>query len=98
MGRSKISHLIKSGKSDHRHAFIDDPRVRLFVNFDDSQGFVLIVIKSIQRIGYSVKSATLNHLFRIGRDHLWLNEADEPLWLIQDRHHLSTLFPICLAN
>ena len=36
MGRSKISNLIKSGKwdgSDHRHAFIDDPRVKLFLNF-----------------------------------------------------------------
>ena len=36
MGRSKISNLIKTGKwkgSDHRHAFIDDPRVGLFLNF-----------------------------------------------------------------
>ncbi|MEC8632578.1 MAG: DNA (cytosine-5-)-methyltransferase, partial [Candidatus Thermoplasmatota archaeon] len=38
MGRSKISNLIKTGKwegSDSRHAFIDDPRVRLFTNFVD---------------------------------------------------------------
>lgn len=38
MGRSKISNLIKTGKwegSDSRHAFIDDPRVRLFRNFVD---------------------------------------------------------------
>lgn len=38
MGRSKISNLIKTGKwegSDSRHAFIDDPRVKLFTNFVD---------------------------------------------------------------
>ena len=91
MGRSKISNLIKSGKwegSDHRHSFIDDPRVKLFVNFvdyvnhfnprifmmenvsgmnsfkEESKGKVkpiIDVIKSeFNRIGYSVKSLTLN--------------------------------------
>jgi DNA (cytosine-5)-methyltransferase 1 len=36
MGRSKISNLIKTGAwegTDHRHAFIDDPRNRLFLEF-----------------------------------------------------------------
>jgi DNA (cytosine-5)-methyltransferase 1 len=36
IGRSKISNLIKTGAwegTDHRHAFIDDPRNRLFLEF-----------------------------------------------------------------
>lgn len=116
MGRSKISHLIKSGKwegSDHRHAFIDDPRVKLFLNFvdyveyfqprifimenvsgmnsfkEESKGEVkpiIDVIKSeFERIGYSVKSDTLNAAdYGIPQNRKrvifygWLNEADEP--------------------
>ena len=113
------------GRSDHRHAFIDDPRVKLFLNFvdyveyfqprffimenvsgmnsfkEESKGKVkpiIDVIKSeFQRIGYSVKSATLNAAdYGVPQNRKrvifygWLNEADEPTFPVNTGYTITS--------